>query len=268
MKQLTLAGRLVFGAWMLIHGANHFFLSLWPAPAGHEQLSIELMNSLIHSRLLDVSMLIQLVTGALILSGFFVPLALCIVMPISTCALYWALLDVQPLGAVLALAAFALNGLLMLSCIEYYKGVLQPSATTFGETENMRWDSLFVNPNGRTTREQFIAALIPLVIVVVSYARGGPGAVGPWNLFILLFPTFVLHARRLHDIGYSAWLLLAPVLLSLIALAIWRHYLNLGARLDTLVPLVAAALFAGFALWCCLSKGQTEANRFGGVATA
>jgi hypothetical protein len=134
MKPLILVARLVFGAWMLANGANHFFLSLWPMPTGHEPLAIQLMSALVHSRLIDVAMTIQLVTGALILTGFFVPVALCVVMPISTCALYWSLiLDHQPLGAVVALVAFALNGLLMLAYIDYYKGPLKRRALMFGE---------------------------------------------------------------------------------------------------------------------------------------
>ena len=134
MKQLILVARLVFGAWMLANGANHFFLSLWPMPTGHEPLAIQLMGALVHSRLFDVAMAIQLVTGTLILTGFFVPVALCVVMPVSTCALYWSLiLDHQPLGAVVALAAFALNGLLMLAYIDYYRGPLQRRALTLGE---------------------------------------------------------------------------------------------------------------------------------------
>ena len=134
MKHLVLAMRVVFGAWMLINGANHFFLSLYPGPVGHEPLAVQLMAALVHSRMYDVAMAIQLVTGALILTGFLVPVALCVVMPISTCAVYWSVvLDHQPLGAVLALAAFALNGLLMLAYVDYYKGVLQRRALTFGE---------------------------------------------------------------------------------------------------------------------------------------
>ena len=129
MKHLVPVARVIFGAWMLANGANYLFFSLWPAPTGHEPLAVLLMDALVHSRLINVAMVIQLVTGALILSGFFVPLALCVVMPISTCALFWSLiLDHQPLGAVLALAAFALNGLLMLAYIDYYKGVLQRRA--------------------------------------------------------------------------------------------------------------------------------------------
>jgi putative oxidoreductase len=134
MKQLVLIGRIAFGAWMLINGANHFFLSFWPDPTGHEALAVQLMDALVHSRLFDVAMTIQLVTGVLILAGIFVPVALCVVMPISTCALYWSLLlDHQALGALLALIAFALNGLLMLAYIDYYKGALQRRALAVGE---------------------------------------------------------------------------------------------------------------------------------------
>jgi len=134
MKLLVLAMRLVFGAWMLANGANHFFLHLYPEPTGHEPLAVQLMTALVHSRLYDVAMLIQLVSGALVLTGVMLPLGLCIVMPISTCAVFWAVvLEHEPVGAALALAAFALNGLLMLAYIDYYKGVLQRRALTLGE---------------------------------------------------------------------------------------------------------------------------------------
>ena len=98
MKQLALAARVIFGAWMLANGANHFFFSLWPMPTGQQPLSMELMSALVNSHLLDVCMLIELVAGALILLGFFVPAALCVVMAVSTCALFWAILDHQPSG--------------------------------------------------------------------------------------------------------------------------------------------------------------------------
>jgi uncharacterized membrane protein YphA (DoxX/SURF4 family) len=132
-KHLALAWRLIFGAWMLVSGINYFFVSLYPMPTGHEPLAVQLMSALDHSRLLDLVMAIQLVTGALILVGVFVPLALCVVMPISVCAAFWEVLDHEPVGVLLGLAAVALNGLLMLAYIEYYKGVLQRHALAVGE---------------------------------------------------------------------------------------------------------------------------------------
>jgi putative oxidoreductase len=258
MKNLVLVGRVIFGAWMLANGANHFFLSLWPMPTGHEPLAIQLMSALVHSALFDVAMAIQLVTGALILAGFFVPLALCVVMPVSTCALYWSvILDHQPLGAVLALAAFALNGLLMLAYIDYYRGPLQRHALTLGEASGKRmiFESLFVNPNGRTSRGEFIPALITLLAVVAFYALLVGGRTGTWSLAMLLFPAVILHARRLHDMGHATWLLIAPAILMVAAFGIWLGIVSLGAQLDATVPLIALAVSAGFALWGCIDRG-------------
>jgi uncharacterized membrane protein YphA (DoxX/SURF4 family) len=132
-KNLVLAGRLIFGAWMVIIGINHFFVSFYTMPMGQAPLAMQLMTGLVNSHLLDVVIAIQLVTGALILIGVLVPLALCVVMPISVCAAFWGLLDHQPLTAFLGLAVIALNGLLMLAYIDYYRGVLQRRALAVGE---------------------------------------------------------------------------------------------------------------------------------------
>ena len=134
MNPLVLTARIVFGAGLLLNGLNHFFLRLWPEPVGIDPLAVQLMAAFVHSHLLDVAMFIELVAGALILTGSFVPVALCVVMPVSTCALYWSLvLDHQALGALLALIAFALNALLMFAYLDYYRGALARHAPTLGE---------------------------------------------------------------------------------------------------------------------------------------
>jgi uncharacterized membrane protein YhaH (DUF805 family) len=219
--------------------------------------------------LLTVAMLIQLVTGALLLTGLFAPAALCVVMPTSACALYWALLEHQPLPLLLALLAFALNGLLMLAYLDYYKGALQRSALSLGESgQALTWDTLFVHSQGRTSREHFIPALIPLAIVVWWYAQAGPNVYPQWSLLVLLFPAIVLLARRLHDMGHSGWLLVVPAVLTVAAMAIWDHRLELGAQLNFAVPLAALLVFVAFALWGCIGKGKTQANAFGPPAMA
>ena len=92
------------------------------------------MTALRDGWMLDVAMVIELVTGALILLGVMVPVALCVVMPISVCAAFWAvILEHQPLGALLALVAVGLNALLCLAYIDYYQDMLQRRALTFGE---------------------------------------------------------------------------------------------------------------------------------------
>jgi hypothetical protein len=135
MMALVTAGRLLFGAFLVANGLNHFFLGLWAEPMGHEPLAVQLMDAFVHSGLLHVAMAIELATGALILAGVLVPLALCIVMPVSTCALFWAVVLAQDAGiGALALVAFGLNGLLMLAYLPWYRDALARQALTLGET--------------------------------------------------------------------------------------------------------------------------------------
>jgi uncharacterized membrane protein YhaH (DUF805 family) len=188
------------------------------------------------------------------------------VMPVSTCALFWsAILDHQPLGTLLALVAFALNGLLMLAYIEFYQGALRRQALTVGESTvgERSFDFLFVNPSGRTPRGPFTAALVTLVVVAAFYAFLVKGATAHWAMLMLVFPGVVLLARRLHDMGRSAWPVLVPAVLTIMAFASWLHVVSFGSPLDTAVPVAALAVSAGFAVWCCIGSGQAEANRFG-----
>jgi uncharacterized membrane protein YhaH (DUF805 family)/uncharacterized membrane protein YphA (DoxX/SURF4 family) len=265
MRQLVLAGRLVFGAWMFANGANHFFFALWPEPTGTEPLAMQLMDGFVHSGLFDVAMAIELVAGALILTGLLVPVALCVVMPVSTCALYWSMLEHRPLGAVLALVAFGLNGLLMLANLQYYRGALQRHALTAGETTGglgQSFESAYVHPGGRTSRSQFMAALATLLLVVVFYKYLVTGRTAQWCIAVLLIPGTILLARRLRDMGYSAWLLLAPLALMMVAFAGWLGIASLGAPLDTYLPMIALVVAGGFALWGC--TGGTR-EKVGGV---
>ena len=130
----------------------------------------------------------------------------------------------------------------------------------------MNYESLFVNPNGRTSRGQFIGALIPLLAAAALYGLVVKGINGQWCLAMLLFPAMVLHARRLHDMGRTAWLLLAPGALDVAALRLQMG--GRGDQLESAVTLAALAVSAGFALWGVVGKGQAEANRFGEPAAA
>jgi uncharacterized membrane protein YhaH (DUF805 family) len=255
---------------MLLNGINHFFFPLWSMPAGHTALSTELMTALVNSQLLDVCMLIQLVAGALILLGVFVPAALCVTMAVSTCALFWALLDHQPLTLAFAAGAFALNGLLMLAYLPCYKGALQRAPLTLGESDpRTSWNATYVQSGGRTSRRNFLFALAPLALAVLWYAVKGPAVdYAPWGVLVLLYPAVVLHARRLHDAGRSGWWMAIPAMLTVIAMGIWANRISLGDQLDIAVPMVALLAFAGFALWGSIERGQTGANAFGLPATA
>ena len=129
----------------------------------------------------------------------------------------------------------------------------------------MTFADTYANPTGRTARGPFIGALLTLVAVAAFYFMLVKGRNGEWCLVTLLFPGFMLHARRLHDMGQTAWLLLAPLALSLAAA--WLHLMNPGTSYEHPVTIAAIVLCAAFVLWGLVGKGQAEANRFGEPAT-
>jgi uncharacterized membrane protein YhaH (DUF805 family) len=125
----------------------------------------------------------------------------------------------------------------------------------------MNFDTLFVNPAGRTARGQFIGALITLLAAFAFYYFLVPGRNSQWVQLVLLFPAIVLHARRLHDMGRAAWPLLAPA--ALIVATAWLHLFIPGSEAKGVVTLAAFIVSAGFVVWGLIGKGQVQVNRFG-----
>ncbi len=256
-KQLVLGARIVFGLCMLFHSAAYLFTSSVSYESA-QPLATQLMTSLINSRLLDVAMVIQLVTGALILAGVMVPVALALSMPILTCALYWALiLDHQPLNMLLALVAFAVNGLLMLCYLPYYKGVLQRHALAVGEAvgESMNYETLFVN-SGRTAQAAFIPALVTVALAIAFFAYMVGGRTAHFCMLMLVYPAFVLLGRRLQDMGFSRWLALVPTVVALIAFAAKLQYLSFGATVEHGLVWGATGVAVGVALWAAVGRSK------------
>lgn len=259
MKPALLTARLAFGAWMVLNGLNHVFGPFWPAPTGTEPLAVQLMSALRHIGLLDLAMGVQLVCGVLILAGVFVPAALCATMPISVCAAYWAvILEHEPVGALLALVAVALNGLLMLAHLDSYRGVLERHALAIGEAEEagMTYRALFANPAGRTARAPYVAALLTLLAAFAFYWLWVPGRTGAFAMLVMIYPGLVLHARRLHDMGWPGWPVLVPG--ALLAAAGWFHLYDPEAAAMRPLALVALAVSVGFILLGLAGQGRAE----------
>jgi hypothetical protein len=201
---LILAGRVVFGAFMVLSGANRLFGPVFPVPVGHTPLSIELMTALVDSRLIYVVAGIQLVTGALILGNRFVPLALCVVMPLSVCAAFWAVvLDQTVAGGAMALVAVALNAWLMLAWIDAYKPLLQRRALAAFEQagDGRNYDRLYAIPRGGVTPAQFGGALVVLALVAAFYHFVVTGGTAFYALLTLAWPGLVLLARLAQGLG-------------------------------------------------------------------
>ena len=129
----------------------------------------------------------------------------------------------------------------------------------------MNFESVFANPTGRTGRGAFTGALVVLVLAIAFYifvARAGRN--GQWVVVTLLYPTFVLLARRLHDMGKTAWLLVVPGAPCLAAA--WFTLFSADAQLATETTWAALALLAVFAAWGLVAKSQDGANKYGEAA--
>lgn len=252
MNRLVLASRLVFGAWMLLNGLNYLMLGLWPAPQGHGPLSIQLMDALVHSRLLEVVMVMQLVAGALLLAGLLVPLALCALMPLSSCALFWAvILDHHPVNMLLAVLAFILNGGLMVAWLPAYDRVLGRYSQALGESaaQHDSYDALFVNPTGATPRSAFIPAMVTVVLAIVFFAWMVTGRTADFCMLVLMYPLFVLLARRLRDMGMPVLLVLVPLVPALAFFLVRLGYIGAGGSVQQAMTWLALALLAVFIAW-------------------
>lgn len=258
-QQLVTWGQRLFGLWMIVTSLALLFSSYEPLFGSDGPLATQLMTSLVNSQLLNVAMVITAVTGLLICAGIMAPAALCFLMPITTCALYWALvLDHQPLHMLLALAAFALNGLLMLAYLPYYKGVLQRHALAVGEgpAAALHYESLYVQPTGRTALSDFVPAFVLVVLAVAFFWYMVGGRTGHFCMLMLMYPLYVLLGRRLQDMGQPGWLALPPALVSLLAFDVVLDYFTVSEAFDSGLPWGAVVITAGFALWACVGKSK------------
>lgn len=244
----VMIGRLVLGAILVLFAANILFLS--PAPMSDMPLAGQLMTSLVNSKLLYVALVLQLVAGVLLLAGLLVPLALTVQLAISSNALFWALfLNQGPLLAALTLAVFAVNGLLMLAYLPYYRGVLSEQSLAFGETAGKGFDDVFTSALGNTARSDYLPALGTVVVAFLFYGYVVGGRTAEFCMLMLVYPLFILMIRRFRDMDHSPWLLFAPLMLVLLAFDVQLDYFSLGDIGDGMINQVAIAITVIFMIW-------------------
>ena len=126
MKYLVIAGRMVFGGWMIYAGLNHWF-HFTPQPYGQNPVSIEFTTALIESGVFDVVKATEFITGVLVVIGAYVPLALIAALPVSVNVAYFNLV-LEHNGVVNYVAGtlvLGLNLLLMLAYVNSYRPLLR-----------------------------------------------------------------------------------------------------------------------------------------------
>jgi len=258
-EKLVMIGRLVLGALVTAVAVNYLFIS--EAPVGQQPLADLLMTSLVNSKLLYVALAVQLIAGVLLLSGFLVPLALTAQLMISSNALFWALiLNQSPLLGLLTLVLFAINGLLMIAYLPYYKDLMAKTSQAMGETQTSSYDALFVNPNGSTSKAEYIPALITIIVAIAFFGMYITGRTAEFCMLVMVYPAYVLVVRRFHDMGYSAWLLFAPLLVVLVAFDVQLGYFTMGETLDGMINWIAMVVAGVFMVWGCVAQGRNSSQ--------
>ena len=119
MPQAAWLVRLIYVAWMIPAGLNHF-LPLYPQPLGNEPLSIEVFSALIDSGLFTLVKAVELAAGVALLFGFRVPLALLMVLPVSFTVWYWDT-ELQGWWSVSAVYGWSVLGCNVFLCLAYLR---------------------------------------------------------------------------------------------------------------------------------------------------
>jgi uncharacterized membrane protein YphA (DoxX/SURF4 family) len=138
MKYAVWFLRLLFAAWMIPAGLNHF-IPLFPQPMGSQPLSQELIVALLDSHLFDLVKAVELIAGVCVLTGWYAPLALVVCMPVSFCVFYWdtPLEGWTSRASNFGEAVLITNVLLCVAYIRSYRAMFTPRAKprSFGASD-------------------------------------------------------------------------------------------------------------------------------------
>ena len=182
--------RLLLGAVMVATALDYFLPALVPLvqqPEWNDPMAARVMTAF--------AKFIHLVAGALLLTNRAAPFALAALMPVNVCGLYISLLlEGEPLIAVLAVLTVALNGLLMLAYLPYYRGVLEGGQLADGEgaEAGANYESLFANPFANAPSKAYLGGALVLAAALAFYWFVVPFSNGTTGLVTLAVPALLL----------------------------------------------------------------------------
>ncbi len=192
--------RVLLGLVMVVTALDYFLPALVPVieqRAWEDPMSIRLMTAFDKSGLLAVAKFIHLVAGALLLVNRAVPFALAALAPVNVCGTYISLfVEGDPLLGLLAVLIMALNALLMLAYLPWYRGVLEPGQLADGEGPEAgdNYESLFVNPLSKAPASAYPVAALVLLAALAFYWYVVLGLNSTTGLAVLAIPAVLLVA--------------------------------------------------------------------------
>ena len=198
--------RLLLGTTMVVTAVQYFLpflLPFLPAAEWNDAMAQRLMTAFDRSGLLAVAKFIHLAAGALLLANRAVPFALAALMPVNVCALFIALLiEGAPALAVLAVLTAALNALLMLAYLPYYRGVLDGGQLADGEgpDDGRNFESLFVNPLSGAPTGAYLGGGLVLAAALAFYWFVVPFSNGTTGLVTLAVPALAFAAGLMRSL--------------------------------------------------------------------
>ena len=190
--------RVLLGLVMVITALDYFLPALVPVieqRAWEDPMSIRLMTAFDKSGLLAVAKFIHLVAGALLLVNRAVPFALAALAPVNVCGTYISLfVEGDPILGLLAVLTMALNALLMLAYLPWYRGVLEPGQLADGEgpEDGDNYESLFVNPLSSAPASAYLGAALVLAAAFAFYWFVVLGLNSTTGLVVLAIPAVLL----------------------------------------------------------------------------
>jgi len=194
--------RLALGVLLVLGSINYFAGELLSLPEGSNSLSIQLVEAVRFSGLLDVVMGIQLVAGLLILAGPLLPVALAAVMPISICALFWAmLLEGSIPWSLYALVVVALGALLMFALLPVYSAMLAPYPLAAGEDDEGRYERRFSWPVGGIAPREWIIGMAIIGGVTAFYHYLVPSMLAFYCISVLIYPAIIATGRLIQGVA-------------------------------------------------------------------
>jgi uncharacterized membrane protein YhaH (DUF805 family) len=137
------------------------------------------------------------------------------------------------------------------------------------------WPRLFWSPQGRIPRDQFWIGWG--LLVVANLLLSLLPIVGAFAGLLLFWPNSVLQTKRLHDMGRSGWLQLAPYGIILLiglaaAAALGGQFItgsfqpsvsSLGSGAGAIAGGLMSLVFLGYMGWVGFTPSQPGSNRYG-----